>query len=290
MSIADSHRASAYLERVGYYRLSGYWYSLRESTKTANSQDTIHDTFRQGTTFDQVIDLYVFDKTLRILLLDAIERIEVALRTSVALCLGRYAPCAHYDPKFLNKRFHQNGQHGVWISRLDEATQRSREDFIKHYRSKYTLPIPIWIAVELWDFGMLSHFLSGMRDRDLDRIASRYGLQRRILLCSWVRGINFVRNLCAHHCRLWNRIIIDQPMPTKIGELKEFDHLAADRHAQSRLYGILCVIRFLLRTSNPSSSWAHRLRTHIATFPQSTALSIRHMGIPRDWTTLALWS
>jgi len=287
MSVGDEHRASAYLERVGYYRLSGYWHPMRVSTKTADNKTTLFDSFREGTTFEQVIDLYVFDKTLRLLVLDAIERVEVALRTSIALTLGRYSPHAHREAQFLSRRWRQ---HGDWIGRLDKATVRSREEFVKHYRAKYTPPIPIWIAVELWDFGMLSHFLSNMRDRDLDHIASRYGLQRRLLLCSWVRSINFVRNLCAHHCRLWNRVIIDQPMPTTMGEISELDHISNDRHAQSRLYGTLSAIRFLLRTSNPSSSWAQRLSRHIETLPQIPAISLRHMGLPQGWKDLALWS
>jgi hypothetical protein len=82
MAITDPARATAALERIGYYRLSGYWHPLRQSTPaTPPSPPIILDDFQAGAEFGQVIDLYVFDKKLRLLILDALERVEVGLRT-----------------------------------------------------------------------------------------------------------------------------------------------------------------------------------------------------------------
>ena len=100
LSITDDSRAAAALERIGYYRLSGYWYPLRVSTvSNPGGALIVGDDFRHGTEFGQIVDLYVFDKKLRLLTLDAIERIEVALRTNIALMLGQYSPVAHRDPE-----------------------------------------------------------------------------------------------------------------------------------------------------------------------------------------------
>ena len=296
LTITDDGRATAALERIGYYRLSGYWYPLRASTGSGASQ-TILDTFRPGAEFGQIVDLYVFDKKLRLLALDALERVEVALRTDIALLLGRLSPIAHRDRRLLHGRFAKNlapgklvTAHQVWLARLDETTARSREDFVQHFRSSYSTPLPIWMAVELWDFGMLSHFLSGMRHQDQATLAAKYGLPRPELLTGWVRSLNFVRNLCAHHSRLWNRPLVDQPPLPKAGEVALLDHLAADQHLQKRFYAAAAILRHLLGYINPTSSWATRLADLVATLPAAPGVSQRHMGFPKDWMQLPLWT
>lgn len=297
LTITDDIRATAALERIGYYRLSGYWYPLRVST-VANPGGTqiVQDAFRRGSNFGQVIDLYVFDKKLRLLTLDAIERVEVALRTDIALLLGQHSPVAHRDPAYLHGRFTKTllrGRamtgHQEWLDRLDNVTARSREEFVEHFRRSYSTPLPIWMAVELWDFGMLSHFLSGMRHQDQATLAARYGLPRPELLTGWVRSINFARNLCAHHSRLWNRPLVDQPPPPRKGEVAWLDHLTADPHAQKRYYGVAAVLRYLLRFINPTTSWASRLAGLVVTLPAAPGISVRHMGFPKDWADLPLW-
>jgi abortive infection bacteriophage resistance protein len=297
MAITDDGRATAALERIGYYRLSGYWYPLRNSSVgSAAAARIVHDDFRPGSEFGQVVDLYVFDKKLRLLTLDAIERVEVALRTDIALLLGQRSPTAHREPAHLHGRFTKTPLRGKtitghqeWLNRLDETTARSREEFIEHFRKSYSTPLPIWMAVELWDFGMLSHFLAGMRHQDQTMLAAKYGLPRPELLTGWVRSINFARNLCAHHSRLWNRPLVDQPAQARAGEVPLLDHLMMDRHAQTRFYAVAAILRYQLRVINPTTSWAIRLRDLVATLPAAPGISARHMGFPRDWLKLPLW-
>jgi abortive infection bacteriophage resistance protein len=297
LTITDDGRATAALERIGYYRLSGYWYPLRTSTITnPGGIRVVQDNFRPGSEFGQIVDLYVFDKKLRLLTLDAIERVEVALRTDIALLLGQYSPVAHRDPAYLHGRFtktHLRGKavtgHQVWLNRLDDTTARSREDFVEHFRKTYTTPLPIWMAVELWDFGMLSHFLSGMRHQDQAMLAAKYGLPRPELLTGWIRSINFARNLCAHHSRLWNRPLVDQPPLPRRGEVPFLDHMAADQHLQKRYYAVAAVLRYLLRFINPTTAWPTRLADLVATLPAAPGISTRHMGFPVDWQTQRIW-
>ncbi len=297
MVISDEAAATACLRRIGYYRLSGYWYPWRLSTApNPPSQPTlaVHDEFRPGTELRQVVELYVFDKRLRLLVLDGIERIEVALRTEIALVLGLLSPLAHRDPAYLNPRFTHNprvtSDHTKWLEKLDQSYSRSKEDFVKHYKKKYRPPAPLWVAVELWDFGMLSHLLRGLKSRELDILASNYGVPRRVLLTSWVRSINFVRNVCAHHGRLWNRSMVDQPKAPKPGEILALDHLVSDTYARERLYGVVVAIRYLLQTISPSTSWGARLGELITSFPSAPGISIRNMGFPANWKSQHLWS
>ena len=302
MKVTDMTAASACLERVGYYRLSGYWYPFRKSHQVATAttrkrQLVVGDDFRAGTTFQTVMDLYVFDKRLRLLFLDAIERVEVALRVDIALLIGKRDPWAHRDSRQLHGRFLKidarsgKSEHAKWLEKLDLSFHRSREEFVKHFKQKYPGDNPpIWIAIELWDFGMLSVFLSGMKYADQVQLAAKYGLPRAELLTSAVRNMNNIRNICAHHGRLWNRSPADQIAPTNFGEIADLDHLATDISAQSRIYATAAVLQFLLKTIHPGSSWGDRLKAHCAGFPLSPQIAVAQAGFPMGWERLALWN
>jgi abortive infection bacteriophage resistance protein len=145
------------------------------------------------------------------------------------------------------------------------------------------------MSIELWDFGTLSAILSGMQPSDLDSLAALYQLPRRGFFPSWAQSINFVRNICAHHGRLWNRALVQQPIPGRLGEVALLGHLSTDLHAQRRIYAVTAVLQYLLRFIHPGSSWARRLAEHLGTFPKSQHISARQMGLPADWNELALW-
>ncbi len=164
MIIGDEGKANDCLNRIGYYRLSGYWFLFRQ--RDANGSPV--DLFKSGTAFETVISLYYFDKNLRLLMLDAIERIEIALRVHICLYLGRLGPLAHRDPNTFDGTFSRRRDpktktilHRDWLDRIDAEFGRSKEDFAKHFRSKYPGESPpIWIACEVWDFGRcLIYFL-----------------------------------------------------------------------------------------------------------------------------------
>jgi abortive infection bacteriophage resistance protein len=85
--IADTAVAEHWLEHTNYYRLRGYWLPFEDTPAGGEHK------FRQGTTFEDVTSLYVFDRHLRLLVLDLIERIEVSVRTQWAHQLGmRHVP------------------------------------------------------------------------------------------------------------------------------------------------------------------------------------------------------
>ncbi|TFW14363.1 Abi family protein [Brevundimonas intermedia] len=290
LGVTDAAAAERALSRIGYYRLSGYWYPMRRPNPRGGRQDD----FLAQAAFVDAVDLYVFDKKLRLLFLDAIERLEVALRVAVALQLGAYDPWFHRDPSKLDAKFTTadgrtgRSKHDEWLSRLDASVGRSKEEFVRHFQSRYTSELPIWIAIELWDFGLLSHFVSGMALRDRDRIAGQMGLPRSSLLTSWVRAINDLRNICAHHGRLWNRVFISTPSLPRVGEIPSLDHL---RNIQvTKLYAVAAVLRQMLLAINPGSQWHDRLKIHLQTFPQSPLLHMSSTGFPLDWERLDLWN
>ncbi len=235
----------------------------------------VEDDFRQGTAFQNVMDLYVFDKRLRLLFLDALERIEVALKVDIALLLGARDPWAHRDPNQLHGRFSKvidsktgQNEYQKWLGRLDSTFSRSKDEYVKHFKRKYWGEYPpIWIAIELWDFGMLSVFLGDMKIADQTTLAAKYGLARPELLTSWVRNLNHIRNICAHHSRLWNRSPADQISPPRTSESSLLDHLSTDPFALTRLYASAVAVQYLLRTINPTSSWGKPVEITLQDFP-----------------------
>lgn len=296
MRIDDPSKAAPCLERIGYYRLSGYWFPFRDSVPGADGP-LVGDHFRPNTDFGTIVDLYVFDKRLRLLLLDAIERIEIALRVQVVLLLGAYRPLAHRDPNVLHGKFAKRydpkfggTRHAEWLRRTDEAFGRSKEEFAKHFRAEYPDDTPpVWIACEAWDFGALSILFGGMKKNDQLQIARKYEVDAFDVMETWVRAINVARNVCAHHGRLWNKPLAIQPRWPKAGAVPALAHLIGDTKAQTRVYGILAILRFMLKSINPTTSWPVRLRALTTTFPEAKPISLAAAGFPDGWEEETLW-
>lgn len=308
MLVTEPERAKNYLRHLGYYRLSGYWYPLRQSETFTDSEGNVStrvlDAFRADSEFSQVVDLYVFDKKLRVMMVDVLERIEVSLRTNVTLQLGKIGPWAHRDPANFDAKFsapqpERYPKTGTRPSRFDEflrltdkKTADSKEDFVQHFNAKYSDPLPIWVAPEVWDFGNLSILIAGMKYVDQRDIAAFYGISRPDLFPSWVRTLAFVRNICAHHGRLWNRSLTAQPRPPKTGEVALLDHLSGQqaRHSIERLYAAVAIARYFQVRINPTSSWGARFVELTKTFPQNPNLNLTQAGFAANWEQLPLWT
>jgi abortive infection bacteriophage resistance protein len=298
--ITNADKAKEYLERIGYYRLSGYWHPLRKSSITQTSDGKlntkIHDVFKDNANFYDVIRLYVFDKKLRLLFLDALERIEIALRVDIALLLGKIDRFAYKNLSLLHGNFVKKKNiitgktaYEDWLHNFKKVFNQSKDDFIIHYKKTYDGDLPIWIAVELWEFGTLSKFLSGMRHQDIDIIAKKYGIMRPELLTSWIKSMSLLRNICAHHGRLWNRSLSNIPKYIRHGEINILNHLSNDTFANHRLYGVAAPIQFMLRTINPSSQWSDRLKFLSKDFPETSLIKFSNSGFPTDWQNMDLW-
>jgi abortive infection bacteriophage resistance protein len=306
MAVSDPPKALDYLERIGYYRLSGYWFAFRERTemccpldpqskKLSKSKPTRLplDTFKPGTTFQNAVDLYVFDKKLRLLTLDALERVEIALRVDISHVLGKHEKFAYLRPELFHESFFVSldsktglTRHHSWLGKHASLISRSNEDFIRHNKEKYGLPLAVWVACEVWDFGTLSTLYSGMTESDQDAISQAYGISNGRTFASWLRSLNYLRNVCAHHSRLWNRNIVDQPKlppPEQTPALKAFHD---DPHKRARPFMLLCMTQHLMKVINPTSSWGRRLQALLEDgFPNLTHLDLEldRMGVDPDW-------
>jgi abortive infection bacteriophage resistance protein len=301
LEVTNDITALEYLRRLGYYRLSGYWYPCRKLIPLAEQQTKSlrprrSDEFMPGARFQDTVALYVFDKKLRLLILDAIERIEVAFRVDIAYLLGEKDPFAYTNPDLLHGNFAKKidpktgkTRYQEWISKHDQLIKRSKEDFVEHYKTKYGLPLPIWVAIELWDFGLLSVFYQGMAVKDKAVLANKYNIPDWQIMESWLRTLNYVRNVVAHHSRLWNRNLIDQPKLAKSGAMPAFDIFIRNTHMTSRVYVVLCILAHYMKIICPRSTWQIRVMELIHSFPDSNYMNIQDMGFPAEWEQQVFW-
>lgn len=296
MIIKDRADARRRLEQIGYYRLSGYWYSMRK-VKDRPGNIASDKSFVDGTEFTQIVELYVFDKKLRFLFLDAIERVEVGLRAAVARTLGPCGPAAHTDPGQMSVAFtrlksgdNSTSDHQEWINKYRSVVNSSKDEIIKKFRISYPNDdLPVWMAVEVMNFGALSRLMYGMGRHHQEAISSYFGIPRVRLMNDWTRSISETRNTCAHHGRLWNRPPKFIPVPPTRGACILLDHICGDTHAQRRLYVVALALRMFLRKINPTSSWAARLSRLCQTFPKAPGISLRQAGFPENWEQLPVW-
>lgn len=294
LQIEDPDRAKRYLLRLGYYRLSGYWYPFRQLRPENQRQGAKlrSDNFMTGSRFGDLITLYVFDKKLRLLALDALERIEMALRVDVAHLLGKADPLAHenatcFHGKFskrINSRFGKT-DHQRWLEKYQQQVGRAKNTvFVSHHLKKYGR-LPIWVAIEVWDFGMLSTLFAGMKQADKDLLAQKYGASNGNELAKWLRSLNFIRNVSAHHARLWNVNVVER------SSLPQGQYWQQLNNARPFFY--FCLMQKFLKEICPTSTWGQRLKILIDTdFPvvDCGAVKAADFGLIKSWDAWELWA
>lgn len=273
MHIDDEARAKHYLAHLNYYRLRGYW--IGSEVPDGNRDHP----FRAGTDFDAVIALYDFDRRLRLEINDAIERVEVSFRTRWAYVLGHKAgACAHRESALFDAH-HPTLLHGV-----ERVYAERNEVFLRHYLDRGEEP-PVWALCEVLSLGKLSKWLRSLKHHaDRQAIADAYGLHETPF-GSFVEHLAYVRNVCAHHARLWNRHLVvgTMQLPRKPRELvAQLQHAP---HRFQRIYNTLTVLAWLIRIISPASTWRQRLREFARERPDLWD----DMGFPVDWQTFDLW-
>lgn len=280
MAIGDRGKAIATLQRVNYYRLSGYWYPFRQQVSGSRADD-----FYPGTSLDDVVALYEFDTRLRAATFSVLAPVELALRAYLGHELGRVDPCAHLDPGILGPTARHGGSYKKWIEGYQSELSRSREDFVAHHHEKYGGRLPVWAAVEVLDWGSLT-FLYGFAPRNVQNAVADACGRRAPQLMSWMKALNLVRNTCAHHGRLFNRVHTLSPKLPKVGIHPDLDAVSID---WSRTFGQLTLIQFLLDRLGLGRTTL--LPAVVKSYPAVRTVPITHMGAPTGWQSAsALWA
>lgn len=307
MVIDDPEYASSLLRNVGYYRLSGYSYLFRQRDLSPGAPpDARLSTFVGGTSLESVNDVYQFDRGLRRLVFDAIERVEVALRFSIGHVLGQSHAFAHRDPSALHSKFtgldgvQENLLYSRWLDSkhaellrdLDREEKRSQEAFVLHFDKKYGKPLPVWVVTEILSFGTLGRLYGGLNQAHRERIAEDLLVLNAVpngdsvTLANWLNHLRYVRNTCAHHARLWNRSVSTKlNSPTGIPDL----HHLAPIERRNKIYGTLAVLAFLLERLDPGNGWRTQIMNYITEGLTRINQRPTAMGFPDDWENLAIW-
>lgn len=303
MHIPDREHARRTLIRLGYYRLSAYWYPFRDFCPLPDKENELVrcDQFKSGTTFDHAVNFYLFDKALRLTLLDAIERLEIVLRTILVETLAAMGTHSHRDARSYRSAFAEPDKEGKvplfeFVKGLDQQFTRSKEEFAKHFTRKYSGNPPIWVAAGTWDWGNLTHIITNLADRHKLTLAREISKNLPVRnMISWVSCLNEVRNSCAHHSRTWNKPLINSPSFPPKEDFNEFSHIRNARgqindSAVKRLYGAVVVMIFLLRRFFPRTQWHIRLKDQIRSAALPHEVSIASAGFPEGWDAQPIWN
>lgn len=277
MIVADRSAAMTALQRIGYYRLSSYWFSFR-AVEVNNGTLVRLDSYQPNTRFETVAQLYEFDRKLRGLLLDAVGRVEVALRASCTYHFAHeHGAFGHTDPQHFRRSF----DHQAWLARVDDEVLRSEEAFVAHFRERYDgFPrVPLWMATEVMSFGTLVRMMRNASTASQRAMAQQFGVSREVL-GSWALTISVLRNLCAHHARVWNRVFGVRPMLPNVD--RRWQGLAPDR-----LFVVLLVLRQLSENDIVCREWMAQIEKLLA--PVAVGQNTRSMGLPLDWQHHPLW-
>jgi abortive infection bacteriophage resistance protein len=237
------------------------------------------DRFQPGTSFEQVVDLYEFDRQLRLEVLDGVERIEVALRTAVtyrfALVAGAFG---HTEPSHFRRSF----DHAEWLRRVEEEIARSHETFVRHYQMRYDghPHLPLWMATEVMSFGALSKLFKYVVSGVQREVAEPFGVHHEVL-ASWMHMITVVRNICAHHARLWNRQLgVSPKLPARDPRWVV--------PSSDRLFAVLLILRHMLRALGEGDGWSLRIERLIEPIAMR-GTNGRSMGLPDRWIEHPIW-
>ncbi len=285
--ISDTEKAKNYLTHIGYYRLSAYFIPFEQ---TGRSGQRNHH-FKPNTHFQNIIDLYIFDRKLRLFIMEAIERIEVSTRTTWAseLALENSNSHAYIESSF----FKAPKKHQYMLDRASKELHKSQEIYVLHYKSKYTKPDlpPIWAMVESLSFGSLSHWVELTTSTKVkSSIAKKLGLPNINTMEKILHILTYVRNLCAHHSRVWNRrLTLQLPYIKHFKSDMEREAISSKTHHEQstrEIYNYLVVLAHLMKKIQPNTTWIKRLVAHIQTLDEKHHIK---MGFPSSWQTKPLW-
>lgn len=304
--IQDEARAQCFLQSVSFFRLSPYMRPFQQS-------GDVDHRFRDGTGFRQLTRLYDFDRRLRLLSMDAIERVEIATRSMISNHMGPnygshwYTDIGMFQQAFDHQRLLATLQSKqcaairdyerecLRIDRLQADSgrkahlkcQRAKESYARHYPTTYDQPplMPGWAMLEELTLGDLSHLYKGLaRDSDKKAIARRLELPAP-LMQSWLHTLTTIRNICAHHARMWNRELGIRPELPKKANFPWPRHLLLPG-THTRMFAALCILNHLMHKVCPHAHWDRRLHQLTEDFPD---VSLKAMGFPQDWYQDPFW-
>ncbi|MBY0451293.1 MAG: Abi family protein [Cyanobacteria bacterium] len=276
LNVEDLDEARHYLTYIGYYRFSGYCLPFQSNEQKPHL-------FKEGITFEQVLRCYTFDRELRVLVMDAIERIEVAFRASVSngMSISIKNPFWFLDSRYFEKSDYW--EHKDFLQELKNRIEKKRNQrFLKSYYGKYSNEFPpSWMIVEVLTLGDVSKMFASLKLEYRKAIARTMAFDEKIIK-SWMQVITDLRNDCAHHARIYDRLFNSRPAIAK----KHKEHLRQNQLNNDRFYAQAIVLFDLLTMVSPESKWNSRLQKILEKYSE---ISLKTLGFPESWTNYEFW-
>jgi len=274
MKFADEEKALHLLANVSYHRFNGYWYPLLADRK--------NQIFKSGASFETAFNLYKFDRELRQLIISELEKIEVSVRTKMAyhLSVVHGVFWIANEMLFTNRDIYQ-----ATLAKIDEELSRSDDEMILSFMTQYSNPYPpSFMMLEVTSFGTLLRLYNNLLPGKLKKdIAAGFGLPDTVF-ASWLHSIVSIRNVCAHHERLWNRKLRIQPL---FPRRTQHTWLADKTVSNNRIYYVLSMMIYFLNTVNPNHTFKQKLENLFLKYPNVDRAA---MGFPANWENEPLWA
>lgn len=192
MVFDNEEKAKEILLDVGYYRLG--FYSFPYEIKFPCLEHRDHK-LKQGTTFKNVYDLYEFDTRLRRMLLNALDRIEVNIRTKIIYHISlRYIedPCWFVNRKYVASQFVNDFEDQVY------AVMRKNPVIQHHHANHSGIYAPAWKTIEFMTIGNIITLYDSLKEPEAkDLVANEYGCSKGVFY-NYIETIRVLRNKCAH--------------------------------------------------------------------------------------------
>ena len=299
LSFTNKEQAKTNLSNISYYRISPYTTPFKKI-----KNDEIQKDFKDNTTWEMIFRLYEFDHKLRLLIFSTIEHIEIAVRTQITNQLSdKYGSHWQDDENIFKPPFPKTLNNGdsktidiykeIQSHIQNQLNDDKAEIFIKHYKNKYNKPTnpPSWMIVETITFGVLSRIYKNLKNyKDKQLIADYFKLPHKVF-SSWIHSIHVIRNICAHHSRLWNKVLDVAPMPFKNKKSRGpiwINQTNTNNNGKGvRIYYILCMLNYLLQTINPTYPLKNYLKELLTEYKD--VIYLNAMGFPNDWENENMW-
>lgn len=277
-----AEKAADYLEHIGYFRLKAYLYPFLEKPER-------NEIFQKGTTFDMALNIYKFDRKLRILLFNELEKIEVAVRAAIVNIVSAELN----DLFWMTNRDYFSFNSKEWNRCINYISLREnyrKEKFIEHFQRIYQEKhAPAWMIAEILPFGQLYQIFNKLCSlRIKKKVAKKFGINNVDVFTSWLSLLTDTRNLCCHHSRIWNRVdkaIYYRDLWTNNPNWRDPNMQNYDPNIRM-LYFKLCVIKYFLNIVVPTNSMTSKIKYLLDKYHID---NLKAMGFPDQWQQEPVW-
>lgn len=228
---------------------------------------------------------YRYDRKLRDLLFEAAEAVEIDFRARFAYAFSRRYGALGYR-KIAN--FADQGKFPDILKNIDSELDRSKERCVAHFKTLYFQgEVPIWALVEVLSFGTLAKLYNILEEQGRRDISMAYGIKWDIL-GSYIWHMSVIRNLCAHHARIYDRAFYNfrplnewRKMRPPISDTRSVFHQCALAYR---------LLRNVSRDCFDRDEWRNRLFIHFRSATQFPCANIKAiMCVPANAETSPLW-